>query len=214
MTQPTNTDEKPQVVTMKLDATDYENIYLRVRERLSIFLISVFGAIAAAIGVAGIFTFYHGVNSATEKAVNEFVKTNTFKQSVVDTTSAKTIELQKQADLIAVSLEKSEKRVATLAKLPITVDGNGVAMIGTSGEKFFIETGTAHDGETVKFHNPYKNPPTVIMNVTGDNFGPYRDRFPNERRMNGGYAPNVSAGGFSLAASVNQRTYSWVAIGQ
>lgn len=194
---------------MKLDSEDYENIYLRIREKLWLF----WASLIAMFGGVGILVLYFSMSAATEKAVNKYIQTEAFRQSVVQATAAKATELQQRTDAIEASLSVSEKRAATLAKLPIAIGENGLAVIDQSGKKFFIESGTVKDGESVKFQNAFTVPPTVIMNTTGDTFGSYDDRITTGRAANA-YAPKITSQGFSLRHRPSPRTYSWVALGQ
>lgn len=197
------------VVTMKLDSEDYENIYLRVREKLWQFWASLLGV----LGFAGLVVAYVSISAATEKAVNRYIQTDAFKQNVVQSATAKLTDLKQRTDAIESSLNTSEKRIAGLAKLPIAIGENGIALMDQTGKKFFIESGTVKDGESVKFQNPFSSPPIIILSATGDMFGSYSARItaPPLRNAN---TPNVKNEGFSLRYSNSHRTYSWVAFGQ
>ena len=192
---------------MKLDSEDYENIYLRVREKLWIFWASMI----ALFGGAGLIVLYLSISAATEKAVNKYIQTDAFRQNIIQAIAAKTTELKQRTDAIEASLNISEKRVANLAKLPIAIGENGIALMDQSGKKFFVESGVAKDGDSVKFQNAFTVPPTVILSTTGDMFGPYSDRITSGHAPN---APKVTSQGFSLRHSTSRRTYSWVALGQ
>jgi len=194
---------------MKLDSEDYENIYLRIREKLWLFWASL---IALFSGV-GLVVLYFSLSAATEKAVNKYIQTETFQKNVIQATAAKATELKQRTDAIEASLNTSEKRAASLAKLPISIGENGIALVDQSGKKFFIESGTVKDGESVKFQNAFTLPPTVILNTTGDMLGSYADRI-TAGRVPSAYAPKVTNQGFSLRYTTSAKTYSWVALGQ
>lgn len=194
---------------MKLDSEDYENIYLRVREKLWLFWASLF----ALFGGTGLIVLYLSMSTATEKAVNNYIKTEAFQKNVIQAIAAKATELARRADEIEASLNTSEKRVASLANLPIAIGENGVALMDQSGKKFFVESGTVRDGESVKFQNAFTVPPTVLLTTTGDAFGAYADRITSSRVANL-YAPKVTNQGFSLRHVPSPKTYSWVALGQ
>lgn len=197
------------VVSMKLDSEDYENIYLRVREKLWLF----WASLIALFGGAGLVVLYFSMSAATEKAVNKYIQTEKFQTNVVQATAAKATELKQRTDAIEASLNTSERRVASLAKLPISIGENGITLMDQSGKKFFIESGTVKDGESIKFQSAFTTPPTVILNVTGDNFGLLSDRITT-RRITSAYAPKVTDQGFSLRHATGAKTYNWVAIGQ
>ena len=67
---------------MKLDSEDYENIYLRIREKLWLFWASL---IALFSGV-GLVVLYFSLSAATEKAVNKYIQTETFQKNVIQAT--------------------------------------------------------------------------------------------------------------------------------
>jgi len=194
---------------MKLDSEDYENIYLRIREKLWLF----WASLLALFGGTGLVVLYFSMSTATEKAVNKYIQTETFQKNVIQATAAKANELQKRTDAIEASLNTSEKRVASIAKLPIAIGENGIALMDQSGKKFFVESGAVRDGESVTFQNAFTVPPTVILSTTGDMFGSYADRIAPGRVANA-YAPKVTNQGFSLRHVPSPKMYSWVALGQ
>lgn len=193
---------------MKLDSEDYENIYLRIREKLWLFWAYLF----LVLGGGALVVLYFSISAATEKAVNNYIQTETFQKDVIQTIEAKASELKQRTDAIEASLNTSEKRVASLAKLPIDIGENGIALMDQSGKKFFVESGVVKDGESVKFQNAFTVPPTVILSTTGDMFGSYADRISAKRVASA--APNVTNQGFSLRYASSPQTYSWVALGQ
>lgn len=193
---------------MMLDSEDYENIYLRIREKLWLFWAYLF----LVLGGGALVVLYFSISAATEKAVNNYIQTETFQKDVIQTIEAKASELKQRTDAIEASLNTSEKRVASLAKLPIDIGENGIALMDQSGKKFFVESGVVKDGESVKFQNAFTVPPTVILSTTGDMFGSYADRISAKRVASA--APNVTNQGFSLRYASSPKTYSWVALGQ
>ncbi len=197
------------MATMKLDSEDYENIYLRVREKLWLFWVTFLGL----LGGVSLSVTYVSMSAATEKAVNWYIQTDTFKQNVVQSATAKLTDLKQKTDAIESSLNTSEKRIAGLAKLPIAIGENGIALMDQTGKKFFIESGTVKDGEAIKFQNPFSSQPVIILSATGDAFGAYADRLTAAPSRNS-HAPKVTNDGFSLRYSTHRRTYSWVAFGQ
>ena len=72
---------------MKLDEADYTNIYLRIKEKLDdnikkYFIIGF--SIIGATSATALYSFYNTANNKIERAINEYVKSTNFKQTVID----------------------------------------------------------------------------------------------------------------------------------
>ena len=197
----------PQGV-MKLDKEDYENIFLRIGFRLLKWL----GSIVVGIGIAGTVYVSNYVGSKVDKLVDDYVKTEEFKGKVVAAATEKVAKLKQQTDVIEGKLSMAEKRTVELAKLPLYINNQRVAMMAPSGEKLYIEAGTVNEGGNITFASGFKKEPVVILSVIRN--GLYLDVIRNARQ---GYifpAPIVTSAGFSVPGNVVGRGYSWIAIGQ
>lgn len=203
-------DEKqPPVVTMKLDAEDYENIYLRVREKLWLFWAGLFGI----LGGTGLFIAYISIGSATEAAVNKYVQTEQFAKSIAENTESRLARLEAREKELNGLLAAAEKRVGTLAKLPIAISEHGVTLADANGEKFHIETGHARRGKAVEFQSQFSRPPIVLIASTSDRFGrPAADPMATSKDIPVVHM-NASSTGFKVPHNFTRGDYSWIAIG-
>jgi hypothetical protein len=199
----------PHVVTMKLDAEDYENIYLRVREKLWFFWASLFGV----LGGTGLLITYFSIGTATEAAVDKYVQTERFAKSIAENTESRLARLEAREKELNSLLAGAEKRVGALAKLPIAISEHGVTLVDANGEKFHIETGQARRGDVVEFHSAFGRPPMVLIASMSDRFGrPAADPMATSRDV-----PVVhviaSSTGFRVPHNFTRGDYSWIAVG-
>lgn len=198
---------------MKLDQADYENIFLRVRERLLVQLIAVFSVLFAVIGVTTWVAAKAKVDEITEVAVNKYVQSDEFKRNIVTAYQEKLARLEIQADDIAKLVSEHQQMAAKLSEIPIVIDSSGLTLVNKSGNQFRIEMGVASSGAKVLFKSSYKVEPTVLLSVDSSKL----DAITLHRmQVKGTAVLAVSAGpqGFEIPASVLPVSYRWVALGQ
>jgi hypothetical protein len=191
---------------MKLNSDDYENIYLRVERRLWKTLAALFGLTSAVAALAA----WAAVSAATERAVNRYVQTDEFRTSVTRATTERAGDLAARLDGIQSRVEQAERRVGALAGLPVAVSPSGMSVVDPSGRHFFIETGSTHGGEWVKFQSAFTHPPLVVLNSASSLsvHSPFADPRPL-------LAPaDVTVEGFKVTSRLDTRTYTWLAVGQ
>lgn len=155
------------IVTMKLDAEDYENIYLRVRGRLWRQALALTAVLGISVGGAGWFF----VERAAKKSIDAYVQTDVFKSSLMFAAMERMEGLERRADVLGKEVSEHEKRVGQLANLPVSAGPRGLSVVDANGGKFLLETGEVKAGGVVQFSKAFSTPPTVFMIPVEDRFG-------------------------------------------
>lgn len=199
---------------MKLDESDYENIFLRVRGRLALQLVLVFSTILAAIGVTTYYSAKKTIERKTESAVIKYVQSEEFKKDVISSYQEKLTRLDNQTAEIAKLLSEQQRIASHLSEIPIVIDKNGLTLINKSGHKFRIEMGDAEDGSKVLFSAPYQTEPAVLLSIDSSKLDGIS--LHHIQRMGAVLAVNSSTRGFDIPASSSMIRvgYHWVAFGQ
>jgi hypothetical protein len=196
---------------MKLDSEDYENIYLRIRGKLWLFWAAVFGA----LGGTGLVVGYFSISSAIEVAVNKYLQTEQFAQSIAKDTESRLARLEERERELARLLAIAEKRAGTVASLPIAITDGGVTLVGSDGAKFHVETGSTKRGEPVLFKSAFSRPPMVLLAPNTDRFGrPAGEPLTTSKDVSV-IRVAASSTGFKNPYVLNSSSgFSWLAIGQ
>ncbi len=138
---------------MKLDESDYENIFLRVRDKLYIQFIAICAVIFGIVG----FTTWHSVKTRIdgkiESAVNEYIQSKEFKEVVIKSSQEKLAELDRHANQIENLLSRQQLKIAQQSEIPIIIDEKGLTLVNKNGQQFHIEMGNAKSGEDSHFQN-------------------------------------------------------------
>ncbi len=79
---------------MKLDESDYTNIFLRVREKLLAHLAAPLAALLALFGITSWYVAKQKIDSITEAAVNKYVQSDAFQKKVVAAYNQKLSQLE------------------------------------------------------------------------------------------------------------------------
>lgn len=197
--------------TIKLDSEDYENIYLRVREKLIFFFLGIFGA----LGGTGLLVAYLSISGATEKAVQKYVQTPEFKTSVLGLANARMESLEKRASSVVQSISEAEKRVVALTDAPISVTASGFSLLSKEGARFGMEVGEVQSGGVVEFKTPFSMPPLVLLTPTTNQFGHSVLEMRLQKNTPVEAATLVTTNGFTVTNYTGSlRKYSWVAVGR
>jgi hypothetical protein len=202
------------VVTMKLDAEDYENIYLRVRGKLWGQAFALAALLGISVGGAG----WIFVERAAKKSIDAYVQTELFKTAVLSAALGRIEGLEQKANDLSKSVARQEKLVGNLANLPLSAGPEGLSVMDAAGNKFFLEVGEVKAGGSVKFKNVFSRPPLVLMVPVEDRFG--RPLGPSLQRTEKDAAVTPMAGvteeGFTaghVGAVYRPGRFRWIAIG-
>ena len=198
---------------MKLDQADYENIFLRVRERLLVQLIAIFSILFAIIGVSTWLSARAKIDEITEAAVNKYVQSDEFRKNIVMAYQEKLARLESQTTEIAKLISEQQQKAAQLPELPVVIDSSGLTLVNKHGHQFRIGMGTARSGAKILFKIPYMSEPTVLLTIDSaalDGITLHR----MQAKGAGVLAVSSTSHGFEIPASVYPVCYRWVALGQ
>ncbi len=198
---------------MKLDQDDYENIFLRVRERLFFQIFAFFTLLFSIIGITTWFSAKTKIEKITESAVNKYVQSDEFKKTVVASYQEKLARLESQTAEITKTISDQQQRAAQLSEIPILIDQNGLTLVNKTGQQFRIEMGSANSGAKVWFKAPYKAEPTVLLSIDSnklDGIALHRMQVKGTTAL----SASSTSFGFEIPPSVYPINYRWVALGQ
>lgn len=200
----------------QLTGDDYENIWLRVKDRGGMmFMATISGAflIGGALGGVG---GYEIARRALEKEVAQYTQSEAFRTSLVDYTRQQIPELQQQLT----ALEQREKtltgtfaahrdQLAALQRPPIEIDAQGIRWTAPDGKSIRMAMGEAPPGgglmaTRVVFDPPFQAPPLVLVSVNGSQYS----------RRSEAMTIHVSANDVAFDSDVLQGTLHWIAIGR
>lgn len=202
---------------MKLDESDYLNIFLRVREKLLTYLVAILATFFAIFGITSWYVAKQRIDSITEAAVNKYVQSDAFQRKVASAYNEKLSHLEKRTSEMSKVIDDQERLAANLSAAPVLIDDNGLIITNKTGEKFIIEMGNAQNGSKITFKNHYKKTPFVILYPDGEALLSGMDINRLSRKI--GVTPVVSASihGFEIPSdelSMYVKKYRWIAFGR
>lgn len=204
----------------KLTEADFENIWLRVKDR-SIKL--VFGLVGA-VGLGGVAAGYQWAKTTldthVEQHLEQYLKGDSFKGLVGNALATGTVELRSERVAAEKTIHELQQRAKILKDSGILVEDNLISLAGHDGRPFQLERGTlARDGN-VQFSKPYPKPPIVLVDASYDVFAPQRDLQRRRAELAGHQVVPTTfvvvaatETGFSLKARYIRPGVSWIAIG-
>lgn len=198
---------------MKLDQTDYDNIFFRIRERLLGQFFAITAVVIAIFGVTTWFSAKAKIDEITEVAVNKYVQSDEFQRNVVLTYQEKLARFESQTKEISKLLTEQQYKAAQLSEIPILIDSSGITLINSHGQQFRLEMGVANSGTKIIFKSPYQTTPTVLLSIDSATL----DAISIHRLQARGtlvLTANSTPQGFEVPASVDSVRYRWVAFGR
>lgn len=204
----------PDTNGFQLSGDDYENIWLRVKDRGKTTFwgfLSLALAICTVIGGVG---GYAIAQSALEKEVERYTKTDEFRASLVTYARQQIPELQQalgaleqREQSLAATIERHREQIAAMARPPIEIGDQSIRWTATNGQSVRMLTGQVHAGTMtpgrVEFDPPFASPPIVLATASSGQFSGIR----------GGVRTEVTAEGFGVLSEVFDGSVHWIAIG-
>lgn len=183
----------------KLDSEDYENIYLRLQQRIWRVVLGMFGATS----IIAFITFFSVIDSNAEKQIKKTVESKDFQQILISTSMSRLTELEERLARTEAALKQATQQAAKLAELPISIDRNSITFTDNTGEAIQIVFGFTRIGKTT-FQNSFQSPPSIILNPTG----------LEGVSTNSYYAVDVTNESFYIPAQTDHLLFRYVAIGK
>lgn len=198
---------------MKLDETDYQNIFLRVREKLVIQLFFLISALAVTAGLVTWLAAKEKIEDVTEAAVTNYVNSEQFADNIMTSYRESVASLDAQLAELSAVISQQQIVASQLSQSPVLQGSTGLTFIGQDGSHFRIEIGTASSGDKVVFQSTYKSEPTVILSIDTNSL----DSVSLHRLQSKGvvvFALNTSETGFDVPHEMSPIAVRWVALGE
>ena len=191
----------------KLLEEDYENIWLRIKDKTRKQVYLVYGAMAAVIALVGfifISNLYTHSKELISRSIKEYVKGESFKQQMNETFRDQFKVVDDKLKLINDGLSKLD----IYKSAPLSITDHGFTLVDHKGNYVIVEYGT---GKT-KFKSQFREPPVVFISDMGVAF-----ESPVRREEYKPLVKGVTKEGFSLGgigASIYIKPIHWIAIGK
>lgn len=162
---------------MSLSSEEYENIWLRVKDKISMWVIS-YVAVVILLPISIISTI--GMNALVERKLDKRVEeevqrilsSGKFEEQISEKALTHLKDVGNEVDSIESSLENADKRIESLLNqvngLPITYIGGRLTIASQDGKQFVLEKGVSVAGGRVTFSQPFTEPPLVFLSEYGN----------------------------------------------
>lgn len=205
----------PDISGCQLSGDDYENIWLRVKERGTAAFLGFMGLALTLGTVVGGVGGYELARRALESEVERYARSDEFRKSLTEYTRQQIPDLhsnletlEHRAGTLAGIIEVHQEKIAALQRPPIEVDILGARWTAPDGRSLRIQTGRAElsFGRTeVKFSTPFATDPVVLISLNGGRAAFGRGSVSTDE---------VTAEGMQIASHGIDGMVHWVAIGQ
>ena len=210
------------VCCSKLNEADFENIWLRVKDRSFKIVVGWIIAIGSAGFIAGYYMAKNAVDSQVERFLSNYMKGETFKAQVSSALVTGTSELQAERLAAEKTLKELNLRAASLEHPGITITDKEMSLTSADGRSFHIERGTLIRGasQNINFTHPFSKPPIVLVEADFGSLGYERRQvfsdamnYPGMKRVAEQFMvlPSTETGFEIKARFVN--AVPWLAIG-
>ena len=155
---------------VKLDESDYINIYSRVRDRLIFWIIGIIVSVAAILSISSYYAAQSSIQKFTENQVKKFIQSKDFQENVVTELRTNLQELEdrssameKQVSMLERLISDKEVKIAELSEFPIVISDSKVKITNPNSDRLLIQSGSALQGTVIKFEETYKTRPIVFI---------------------------------------------------
>ncbi len=196
-------------MTDKLTTEDYENIYLRIKEKTKWSTIRwttfIFGLTAFAV--------YFGVGQfmkdKAQSEISNLVKSKEFKEALLDSLNSRMVSVDAHYKEIIGRLSRYEK----LRSAPYSSGSNWFSFAETNGTQLIVEYGEGRPDEEIEFKNKFHGPPRLFLSpVIHSQQAAFSSRIPVltiSTLTDHGFTV-----GKSRTGSFTSITFNWVVIGK
>ncbi len=199
--------------SMKLDDSDYENIFLRVREKLFVQMALTIGLIVAIAGWTSWKAVEAKIAKTTSAFVDKHVQSKEFQAAVVFEYQARLADLEKRSAVLSDEIQRKEIAVASLSSIPIKIDGSNIELMNATGRSFKILTGVVKSGDDVRFKQKFLVAPVVVVVIDSD--AKARIGLIHKGSISDAFSIGATTEGFTLPHNtIASFKYRWIAIGE
>ncbi len=171
------TSRPPQLVPAtfpgQLSREDYENIWLRIKDRYWLRILGTM-SLFATLGAAG---GYGAARHLLDEAVVNYAKTDEFKTRIAEYTQEnmpalkeEVAALEERERVLDHGITARQQQLATMESLPVKITRNSLIWITAKGDSFHMEHGHASvtgirfgERAVVKFDVSFTSPPVVVL---------------------------------------------------
>lgn len=203
----------------KLNEADFENIWLRTKDRS----IKLVATLVGAVGLGGFAAGYQlaktTLDSHVEEHLQHYLKGEAFKGMVGNALATGTIELRSERLASEKVIQDLQQRAEALKEAGVHVEDNLVSLTGQDGKSFRLERGIVSRDGKVQFAKPYPKPPIVLVDASFDDQLAHLGMQQQRAKMTGQSAApgftvvSATENGFTLKARYIRPNVSWIAIG-
>jgi hypothetical protein len=185
---------------VELNSEDYENIWLRLKDKFWKHVVFWFSAIMIIIGISA----YQLAKSSIKEHVRDFAKTEEFKIQVEKAVIGNIPYLEKRIESAKGDISILLSKLEVISKAPFSVDNNQFTLVGEKGQIVKVEFGQGGTSETIKFKQNFSDPPIVIVTQVKSILS---------RNIREVAIQTVSERDFSVTLSPFTQKFGWVALG-
>ena len=159
----------------KLTTEDYENIWLRIKDKTNKRVLHVYGVVASLFTILtfvfGSGLYFYG-QKIIDSAVTSYIKSQKFEHQAQETFKAQFNLVDKKLRLIDKGLDK----LAIYKSAPYSISDHGFTLVDSSGNYVIVEHGSGSSSDRIEFKSKFSKPPTVVALAVSDSFPPQRER--------------------------------------
>lgn len=176
--QPKNAGNLPSIqsTTYQLSSEDYENIWLRVKEKGKHWVLGWVSFIVGALSFIAVFGVYNYAKNSIDTAVQKYTSSPEFKSEIQRSFLQKTTELNDSLSQLSKKLKDAhnsiDNKLLTLKSAPFQIQEHGFVLIDSTGRKTIVEYGSEKIGEKIKFSSRFSTGPLLITSIRDSTFIP------------------------------------------
>ena len=152
---------------LSLSTEEYENIWLRIKDKISKLFAGYVLVCTSLIMVMGVFGLNVYVGNKIEEEVEKMVSSETLSQQITKSISEQIESIDSQLNSTKIEIEELENSARKLSEFskgfPFEVKGNRLTITTSVGNIFVVEKGHCVSVGKVIFSDSFNEPPSVFI---------------------------------------------------
>lgn len=160
----------------QLTSEDYENIWLRIKDKYMRWVFTVVSIVAVLSG----FTGYKIAQATIDNRVAKYLLSDTFKSQVISEVRGNLARLlddnrlsRSRIDALHDDAKSIENKIEAYKQFPLKVTDHGFSVIGSQGKKIIVEYGRvkgirgvmSETPVTISFKSHFSRPPVLLFST-------------------------------------------------
>ncbi len=206
--------QNPDPASYKLTSEDYENIWLRIKDKTQKQIYKTYGFAAAVVTIIA-FIFISNLYTYSKEIVSHFigdyVKSDNFRQQLKATFQDQFTIVDNKLKLIDGGLKKIDDglgKIEIYKSAPMNISDYGFTLVDQRGNYILVEYGKGNSS-SYKFKSKYKQPPIVTASVMSNPWASH-----SIRGASIGVSSITKDGFYIDNLSVPPHEIQWIAIGK